>query len=99
MYQELCSMGIRSPGGIRSLLKRLRSGWQDGATGGPRCWEPHILGYFGAVQVVVKLYQSLVERPPPAELHPERLAEGSRQQDLYKAVEVRLKDPDCKSGA
>ncbi|CAK9053996.1 unnamed protein product, partial [Durusdinium trenchii] len=60
VYQELCRMGLHSPGAIRLAPAHVRD-------------------------VVVKLYQSLVERPPPAPFHRER--------------RVHLKEPNCKNPA
>ncbi|CAE7884688.1 argF [Symbiodinium microadriaticum] len=60
IYQELCRMGLRSPGAIRLASPELRD-------------------------AVVRLYQPLVERRPPAAFHPERM--------------VTLKSPNCKDPA
>lgn len=57
VYEELCRMGIQSPGGIRNAGAEVRD-------------------------AVVKLYQNLVERPPPAPFHRERM--------------VHLASPNCK---
>eukprot|EP00439_Symbiodinium_sp_Y106_P009368 s3528_g1.t1 len=60
IYQELCHMGLRSPGAIRLAAPELRD-------------------------AVVRLYQPLVERQPPAAFHPERM--------------VTPKSPNCKDPA
>eukprot|EP00435_Cladocopium_sp_Y103_P073466 s1385_g43.t2 len=57
VYEELCRMGIQSPGGIRNAGAEVRD-------------------------AVVKLYQNLVERPPPAPFHRERM--------------VHLASPNCR---